>query len=170
MTGYDLANPAGQETDILLVIGTLAVTGTVERFGYQHLVTVGTAVLPPGSETILAGRVTPLKGRIIYSAARPREFTGRDTFGSGFFESLDDPVLLTITGHCTLEEDVTPELLKEKVAGIILTGTLVAPRAIVGLVQALTFDKTGTIVSSDDPRAAEPRLSERERERNEDRG
>lgn len=171
MTAHELANPAGQETDILLVVGTLAVTGTIERFGYQHLVTVGTAVLPPGSETVLAGRVTPLKGRIIYSAARPREFTGRDTFGRGFFEYLDEPILMTITGHCTFEDDVTPDLLKEKVAGIILTGTLVAPRAVVGLVQALTFDKTGTIVPSDDPRAAEPpRLSERERERGEDRG
>ena len=170
MSGQDLANPTGQETDILLAIGTLAVTGTIERLGYQHLVTVGTLVVPPGSQDVLAGRVTSLKGRVIYSAARLREFTGQDSFGQGFFEYLDEPILLMVTGQCTLEEDVTPALFKEKVAGIILTGTLVAPRAVVGLVQALTLEKTGTIVASDDPRAAEPRLSERERERDEDRG
>jgi hypothetical protein len=165
LTGHDLANPAGQESDVLLVVGTLAVTGGIERLGYQHLVTVGSLVVPPGSEEILAGRVTSLHGRIIYSAARLRQFTGNDSFGRGFFEYLDEPILLVITGTCTLEEDVTPDVLKEKVAGIILTGTLVAPRAIVGLVQALTLSKTGTITTSDDPR-----VLERIRERGRDRG
>jgi hypothetical protein len=69
-----------------------------------------------------------------------------------------------VTGTCTLEDDVTPDLLKAKVAGIILTGTLVAPRAIVGLVQALTLAKTGTIAASDDPRIQE-RMRERDRNR-----
>jgi hypothetical protein len=165
MSGRDLANPAGQESDILLVVGTLAVTGGIERLGYQQVVTVGSLVVPPGSEEILAGRVTSLHGRIIYSSARLRQFTGNDSFGRGFFEYLDEPILLVITGACTLEEDVTPDVLKQKVAGIILTGTLVAPRAIVGLVQALTLSKTGTIAASDDPR-----ILERMRERGRDRG
>lgn len=169
LSGRDLANPAGQETDILLVVGTLGVTGTVERLGYHHVAAVGTVVVPAGSEDVLAGRVTSLTGRVFYSTARLRTFTGRDSFGQSFFEYLDEPILLAITGHVTLEDDVTPALVKEKVAGIILTGTLVAPRPVIGLVQALTVEKTGTIVASDDPRAADVRLSERERERHEDR-
>jgi hypothetical protein len=63
--------------------------------------------------------------------------------------------LLLVTGRCVLEEDVTPELLKEKVAGIILTGTLVAAREVVGMAQALTLAKTGAIMTSDDPRVLE---------------
>ena len=165
ISGRDLANPVGQETDILLVIGTTAVTGAIERFGYQQLVAVGTLVVPPGSEDVLAGRVTSLGGQIIYSSARIREFTGQDSFGRGFFEYLDEPILLIVTGQCTLEDDVTPELLKAKVAGIILTGMLVAPRDAVGMAQALTLAKTGTITTSDDPRVLE---RARERERNRD--
>jgi hypothetical protein len=164
VSGRDLANPSGQETDILLVVGTLAVTSPIERFGYQHLVTVGTLVVPPGSEDVLAGRVTTLAGRVIYSLARLRQFTGNDSFGRSFFEYLDEPILLVVTGNCTLEEDVTPDILKQKVAGIILTGNLVAPREAIGMAQALMLAKTGNVMPSDDPRVLE-RARERERNR-----
>jgi hypothetical protein len=169
VSGRDLANPSGQETDILLVVGAMSVTGPVERLGYQQVVVVGTMVLPPGSEDVLAGRVSSLGGRVIYSTARLRQFTGNDSFGRGFFEYLDEPILLAVTGNCTLEDDVTPDLLKEKVAGIILTGNFIAPRAALGAVQALTLSKTGNISASDDPRVLE-RARERERERARDRG
>jgi len=164
MHGKDLANPSGQETDILLVVGTLAVTSPIERLGYQHLVTVGTLVVPPGSEDALAGRVTTLGGRVVYSQARLREFTGNDSFGRSFFEALDAPILLVVTGNCTLEEDVTPDVLKQKLAGIILTGNLVASRAAIGMAQALMLAKTGNVMTSDDPRHLE-RARERERNR-----
>ena len=164
MSGKDLANPSGQETDILLVVGTLAVTSPIERLGYQQLVTVGTLVVPPGSEDALAGRVTTLGGRVVYSQARLREFTGNDSFGRSFFEALDEPILLVVTGNCTLEEDVTPDVLKQKLAGIILTGNLVASRAAIGMAQALMLAKTGNVMTSDDPRHLE-RARERERNR-----
>jgi hypothetical protein len=164
VSGRDLANPSGQETDILLVVGTLAVTSPIERFGYQHLVTVGTLVVPPGSEDVLAGRVTTLAGRVVYSLARLRQFTGNDSFGRSFFEYLDEPILLVVTGNCTLEEDVTPDILKQKVAGIILTGNLVAPREAIGMAQTLMLAKAGNVMPSDDPRVLE-RARERERNR-----
>jgi hypothetical protein len=165
INGLDLANAAGQETDILLLIGTTAVTGKVERLGYQQVVVIGTMLAPPGSEEVLAGRVSSVGGRIIYSTARLRSFKGNDTFGQGFFEYLDEPILLVVTGNCTLEDDVTPEMLKQKVAGIILTGNLVAPRGVLGAAQALTLAKTGNILASDDPR-----VLARARERARDRG
>jgi hypothetical protein len=167
--GRSLANPSGAETDILLVAGTLAVRGAVERLGYQHVVVTGLMVAPSGSEDALAGRVTTLGGRIVYSAARLREFTGNDSFGRGFFEYLDEPILLAVTGNCTLEDDVTPDVLKQRVAGIILTGNLTAPRAALGAAQALMLQKTGSVVASDDPKVLE-RARERERERARERG
>jgi hypothetical protein len=150
LSGADLANPVGQETDILLVLDTLVVTSPVERLGYQHVVVTGTMVVPPGSEAALSGRVTTLGGQVIYSTAKVRTFTGRDSFSRAFFEYLDEPVLLIITGRCTFEEDVTPDILKAKVGGIILTGRIIAPRAIVPLIQVLTLVKTGRISASDE--------------------
>jgi hypothetical protein len=152
MSGADLANPAGEETDILLVLDTLAVTSPVERLGYQHVVVAGTLVAPPGSEAALTGRVTALGGQVVYTAAKPRAYTGRDSFSRAFFEYLDEPVLLIITGRCTFEDDVTPEILKQKVGGIILTGRIDAPRAVVPLIQVLTLAKTGRISASDEDR------------------
>jgi hypothetical protein len=150
LSGRDLANPAGQETDILLVIGTLAVSGPIEGLGYQHLVVVGTLVAPPGSEVILAGRVTTLGGQVVYSAARPRAFNGRDQFARAFFEYLDEPILLILNGRYTFADDVTPDVLKQKVGGIILNGRITAPRAAVSMIQALTLAKSGRIDASED--------------------
>jgi hypothetical protein len=152
MSGADLANPAGQETDILLVLDTLAVTSPVERLGYQHVVVTGTLVAPPGSEAALSGRVTTLGGQVVYSDAKPRVMSGRDSLSRAFFEYLDEPTLLIITGRCTFEDDVTLEILKAKLGGIILTGRITAPRAIVPLIQVLTLAKTGRITPTDDDR------------------
>jgi hypothetical protein len=162
--GRELANTSGQDTDILLIVGRLSVIGAIERLGYQHVAAVRTLILPPESAEIVAGRVTSLHGRVLYSAARVREISGDDTFGRSFFEYLDDPILLIVTGSCTLEDDVTPEALKSKVAGIMVSGSLVASRDAIGMVQALTLENTGSITLSDVPRTR----SERERERSED--
>jgi hypothetical protein len=152
MSGADLANPAGQESDILLVLDTLAVTSQVDRLGYQHLVVVGTLIAPPGSEAALTGRVTTIGGQIVYSAARPRVFTGRDELARAFFEYLDEPVLLIVNGRCTFEDDVTVDVLKQKLGGVILNGRIDAPRAVVPILQALTLAKNGRIAASDDAR------------------
>jgi hypothetical protein len=165
LSGADLANPAGQETDILLVLDTLAVTTPIERLGYQHLVVTGTLVAPPGSEAALTGRVTTLGGQVVYTSARPRAMTGRDSLSRAFFEYLDEPALLIITGRCTFENDVTPEILKQKLGGIILTGRIFAPRNVVPLIQVLTLAKTGRIEASDKERGRD-----RDRDRDRDRG
>lgn len=162
LSGADLANPMGAETDILLVLDTLVVTSPVERLGYQHVVVTGTLVAPPGSEAALAGRVTTLGGQIVYSTAKVRTYTGRDSFSRAFFEYLDEPVLLILTGRSTFEDDVTPDILKAKVGGIILTGRITAPRAVVPLIQVLTLAKTGRIEVSGEGR-------DRDRDRNRDR-
>jgi hypothetical protein len=150
MSGADLANPAGQETDILIVLDTLSVSGPVERLGYQHIVVTGMLVAPPGSEAAFSGRVTTLGGEVVFTSARPRVLKGRDELSQAFFEYLDEPVLLIISGRCTFADDVTPEILKQKVGGIILTGRITAPRAIVPLIQVLTLAKTGRISASDE--------------------
>jgi hypothetical protein len=166
LSGADLANPAGQESDILLVLDTLAVTSQVDRLGYQHLVVVGSMIAPPGSEPALSGRVTMVGGQIVYSDARPRIFNGRDELARAFFEYLDEPVLLMINGHCTFEDDVTPDVLKAKLRGIMLNGVIEAPRATVPIIQALTLAKNGSIRASDDPRhRGRDRDGDRDRDR-----
>ena len=145
MSGEDLANPAGQETDILLVLGHAgreqpdrAARLPASRRGRD----AGGAARQRGGPD-RAGDT--LGGQIVYSSARPRELYRADELSRAFFEYLDEPILLIMTGRCTFEEDVTAEILKQKLGGIILTGRMTAPRAVVPLIQALTLAKTGRI-------------------------
>jgi hypothetical protein len=162
LSGADLGNPAGQETDILLVVDTLAVTSQVDRLGYQHVVVAGALIAPPGSEAALTGRVTTIGGQVIYSNARPRAFNGRDELSRAFFEFLDEPILLIVNGRCTFDDDVTVDVLKQKLGGVILNGRIDAPRTIVPIIQALTLSKNGRISATDDRR-------ERDRDHDRDR-
>jgi hypothetical protein len=153
LTGQALANPTGQETDILLVVGPLIVTSPIERLGYQHLVVTDTLLVPPGSEDPLVGRVTTMGGGTITYSAPPRIFSGNNQFAGAFFEYLDDPITLVLSGNSVFEEDVTPEIVKQKVAGVVMSGNVTAPRSVVPMLQTLTLAKCGNLRSSDDPRA-----------------
>jgi hypothetical protein len=149
ISGRSLANPAGKETDILLVIGDLVVTSPVEKLGYQHIVAIGPVLAPLGSEEALEGRIVSIGEGVVYYTAPPRVFTGKDTFTRTFFEYLDEPITLVLTGSFTFDADVTVDLLKDKLAGVVLTGKLMAPRDLVGIVQARTLAKSGLIAVSD---------------------
>lgn len=153
LSGPALANPAGQETDILLVAGPLIVTSPIERLGYQHLVVTGTLLVPPGNEDALIGRVTTFGGGVITYTAPPRIFNGNNEFSGAFFEYLDDPITLILDGNSHFEEDVTPDLMKPKVTGIVVNGNVTAPRSVVPLIQALCLAQSGNIRAADGPRA-----------------
>jgi hypothetical protein len=153
LSGSALANASGQETDILLVAGPLIVTSPIERLGYQHLVVLGTFLVPPGSDDALLGRVTAIGGGIITYTAPPKIFSGNNEFSGAFFEYLDDPITLVLDGNSTFDEDVTAEVMKPKVAGIVINGNVMAPRSVVPLIQALALAQHGNIRSIDNPRA-----------------
>jgi hypothetical protein len=149
LNGAELANPGGQSTDMLLGVGQLIITGTVESVGYQHVVAVGQLLAPKHSEAVLAGRLTAL-GQIVYYTANPRLFDGKDSFSGGFFELLDEPTTLVLNGKFIFEGDVSPELLKRTVTEIVLNGKIIAPRALMPMLQVLTVARNGRITTDDD--------------------
>jgi hypothetical protein len=155
LTAAELANPSGQPNDVLISIGTLVITGAAEVVGFQHLVALGAVIAPREAESALAGRVTSLGPGVLYYSAPPRVFDGKETFYGGFFELLDEPITLVLDGKFTFADDVTPELLKQKVREIIFDGKLYAPRSLVGVLQVLATQRDGRIISTDDPEAAD---------------
>jgi hypothetical protein len=148
LTATDLANPGGQPTDILIGIGQLIIEGAIETVGYQHVVAVGQLLAPRQYESALAGRLTAL-GQIVYYSTTPRLFDGKDSFSGAFFELLEDRITLVLNGKFIFEEDVSPELLKRKVAEIVLNGKIVAPAALVPMLQVLTVARNGRITTDD---------------------
>jgi hypothetical protein len=150
LSGADLANPTGQATDILISVGQLVVSGPVDTLGYQHVVALGHVLIPREAEPVFAGRVTTLGGEVVAYTAPPRVFDGKDTFYGAFFELLDDPVTLVLHGKFTFNADVAPDVLKQKVAAIVLSGKIIAPHSLVPLLQVLTIARTGKITTEDD--------------------
>ena len=72
-----------------------------------------------------------------------------DPVGREFLEYLTKPTPFLISGNFIFEDDVTVELLREKVSEISLSGNLEAPRHLVPLVQFLTTEKSGNISARD---------------------
>jgi hypothetical protein len=154
LSGADMANPAGTPEDLLVVIGSLLVTSPIERLGYQQIVAIGAVTAPLASEAALVGRVNTLGSSVVYYSAQPRVFESRESFAAAFFELLDEPITMIVHGRATFEADVTPELLKAKVAEIVLNGRIEAPRKLVPMLQVLTPQRNGRIAANDDDDAS----------------
>lgn len=149
LSGEALANPGGGPNDVLIVAGEVLLTSPVPRLGYQHLVVAGELIAPRESEPLLSPMMTVAGETIWYSGKPPRSFTGNDRFTRGFFELFDEPVTLVLKGGYEIASDVPPELLRQKVAEIMLTGSITAPERLVPMLQFLTTRKKGSIRASD---------------------
>jgi hypothetical protein len=147
--GEVLANPAGGPDDVLVVAGQLIVTGPVAQVGYRRIVVAGQLVAPRESQAVL-GPAVVVKGQLAWYTGRPRFFVGKERLARSFFELLDQPLTLALVGRFEIDPDVPAELLRDKVAEIILVGKLVAPRELVGVLQLLTTEKAGNITVAED--------------------
>jgi hypothetical protein len=148
--GEVLANPSGGPDDLLVVAGQLIVTGPVAKVGYRRILVAGQMLAPRDSQAVL-GPVTVVKGQLAWYGGQPRFFVGKERFGRSFFDLLDRPLTLALVGSFEIDSDVPPELLRDKVAEIVLVGKLIAPSQLVGVLQLLTTEKLGVItVAGDD--------------------
>ncbi len=149
MGGEALANPAGDEKDILVVGGQLLVTSPVAKVGYGQLIVAGQMVAPRESENVLSPRLR-VSGQLLYYSGKPRFVVGDEHFGQAFFTFLKEPTTLVLIGDVTIEPGVTAELIQEKVSEIVLAGDLRAPKELVPLLQFLTVEKQGNIIAAGD--------------------
>ncbi|HEX3813761.1 MAG TPA: hypothetical protein VHX59_13070 [Mycobacteriales bacterium] len=150
LNGAALANKAGSPDDILIAAGQFTVTGPVTELGYRELVVLGQAILPRSGEDVL-GPALQVSGQTIwYGGSNPRLFMGNEEFGRQFLELIEEPATFILFGNATFDADVTPELLREKVAEIVLFGTIEGPKSIVPVLQYLTTEKFGTINALED--------------------
>ncbi|HSR26667.1 MAG TPA: hypothetical protein VLW53_24170, partial [Candidatus Eisenbacteria bacterium] len=144
LRGQALANRAGQPSDVAVVAGQLVVTSPVTGLGFQQVVVAGQLAAPEESVDVLEPALTVI-GQVVWYSGTARAFSGRDRFGRGFFELLTEPITLVLSGSFAIEPDVPPELLREKVAAIALSGKLSGARELVPVLQLLTTEKQGVI-------------------------
>ncbi|HEY8456734.1 MAG TPA: hypothetical protein VIL34_14180 [Actinopolymorphaceae bacterium] len=147
--GESLANRGGTPDDVLMVAGRVIVTDPVREVGFQKLIYSGLLVLPRESEAVLAPVLTG-SGQLAWYDGRPRFFTGDQTFSKAFFELLDEPIAIALVGSVRIDDDVPPDLLREKITEITLVGDLTAPKRLIPVLQLLTTAKYGEFKVADD--------------------
>ena len=146
--GDILANPGGSDDDVAVVAGAMVVTSPVQAVGFRRIVVVGALLAPEDSQLVLAPALTVV-GAAIWYTAPPRIFNGEERFSAGFFELLDEPVTLVLNGEFQFDPDIPIDLVKAKVAAIVLNGKIEAPPSLVPLLQVLAVQKNGTISTLD---------------------
>ncbi|MGH3094970.1 MAG: hypothetical protein ACRDMV_03090 [Streptosporangiales bacterium] len=151
VSGATMANPGGTPDDVLLVNGQLLVTDPVpaEAGRFQHIIVNGAVLAPRESEPVLAPRLT-VNGQVGWYSGKPRFLVGNETYGQGFFELLGANEELAFVGDAVLDDDVSAETVRNKVAKITLLGSLRAPREVVPVLQVLATEKYGEIAVSGD--------------------
>jgi len=151
ISGDMLANVNGEPSDMLFAIGQLVVTSPIQRLGYAQVVALGHLLLPKETDAELLGRFTAVSGQVTTYTAAPRIFDGKDHFSGAFFELFDEPLTLVLDGTFSFDDDVTPQLLRHKVAAIVLDGKIRAPRSLVPMLQLLCIARDGKIMAADEP-------------------
>jgi hypothetical protein len=149
LSGESLANTGGNPADVLFLAGQTIVTGPVREVGYQHVIAAGQLLAPRDAEAALAPVLT-IEGQLVWYAGQPRFFLGSEHFGRDFLELIDAPLQIALVGRFTFDEDVPPELVRDKISAITLVGAVTAPRRLIGVLQLLTTDKHGTITVASD--------------------
>lgn len=134
LQGAALANPTGTHEDVLLVTGTLTVTGEVESMGFARVIVVGALLAPAAFRDILEPWVTA-SSTLWYTQA-PKLLSGSQDVGRTFFQLLEGPAALAFLGSTRIDPDVTLDDVLPKVSEVFVTGSLHAPREVLALFQA----------------------------------
>lgn len=100
---------------------------------------------PRESQGVISAKLTRMDGQTLYLPAEARIFMGDETLEREFLELLPKPQCIVMMGCLTVNEDVTVELLKEKVPEIVLMGEIRAPAHLIPILKVLTVEKMGDI-------------------------
>jgi hypothetical protein len=148
LSGASLANTAGQPEDILIAAGQLVITGPVTAVGYAQVIVAGQLVAPESSREMLEPRIQVHGQSAWYRTDEPRIFMEETSLGPDFFRLLDQQVSLIVFDDLTIGPGVTENIVREKVADIVLFADLTGPPEVVPVLQVLTTEAFGTIRAS----------------------
>jgi hypothetical protein len=151
VSGSLLANRGGGADDLLVAAGQVVVTGPVTEVGFRKVFVAGQLVAPAASRDMLEPRLE-LQGQMVWHLADDARLIYEDTrLSAEFFALLERPVSLVLFGDVTIDAGATADMVRQKVADIVLFGDLTAPPELVPVLQVLTTDAFGTIRAADGP-------------------
>ena len=136
----------GDNDTLLILAGQVIIEEEVESVGFKGIYLNGQFMAPKSSQAVLEDAIERSNGQTLFFAGKkPRIFTGEQEFSREFFEYIEDTITLVLVGSSTIKGEIPPELIKEKVTEIILTGELKAEKKLLPLLQHLITISSGEI-------------------------
>lgn len=133
--------------DIIVLAGQVVFTSPVTRINARGVIVAGQVLVPKASAAVLATAITRCAGQVVPypDGARPRIAVGRDEFAHGFFDFLPEPVVLILVGSFDVADDVTVDDLRDKLAGLVVVGTMTCSASLRPALQARCDECIGAI-------------------------
>ena len=106
---------------------------------------VGVIIVPKALLGTLSAKLTKNIGVIVPYGEGMRLYTGKTTFDAETLRQFTTPIEFIQVGTLTLEDDVTPELVSQKIQRVINYGKISVPAAAYGAFMVKCEENMGTI-------------------------
>jgi len=137
---------SGEEDTLLILSGQIIIKETPTKIGFKGLHVNGQLMAPEDSKDLLEQAIDRSSGQILYYKGKnPKTLTGEQSFSRKFFELIEEPVTLILVGESTFEGSIPDDLLREKIADLIVVGELKAEKDVVPVLQLIASSVTGVI-------------------------
>jgi hypothetical protein len=123
-----------------------ATTEDIEKM--EEMVNVGVIIVPEELVGKVSSKIKTNIGVIVPYVEGMRIFTGETTFNAAMLEALDEPISFIHAGELTIDSDVTPELIKNKIKSFRNYGETLVPAAAYGALMAKCIENAGEIKKS----------------------
>ena len=116
----------------------------------EDIKNLGVIIAPEELMSKVSAKVTKNLGTIVPYKKGWRLYSGHTIIDKAMLEALDEPLEFIQTGHLEFEDDVTPELVKDKVKAFHNYGHVQANEAIFGVITAKCLENYGHISKGDE--------------------
>ncbi len=137
---------SGEEDTLLILSGQIILKEPPAKIGFKGLHIHGQLIAPENSKDVLDQAIERFSGQILYYQGKnPKTLTGDQSFTRKFFELIEEPVTLILVGDSRIEGSIPDDLLRQKIADLIIVGELKAEEEVVPVLQLLSSSVTGEI-------------------------
>lgn len=116
----------------------------------EEIKNLGMIIAPEELMSKISAKVTKNLGTIVPYRKGWRLYSGHTMINKAMLEALEEPLEFIQTGHLEFHEDVTPELVKEKIKAFHNYGHVQATEAIYGVLTSRCLENYGHISNGDD--------------------
>jgi hypothetical protein len=147
IAGIEVDIEGGNRDDVLKNLGVLNMKDITdeELDKIKGIRNLGMMIVPEELMSKVSAKVTKNLGTIVPYKKGWRLYSGHTKINAAMLEALDEPLEFLQTGHLEFEDDVTPELVKDKIKAFHNYGHVQATEATYGVLMAKCLENYGMV-------------------------